>query len=196
MQITLASTSPYRKALLQKLNLTFECASPNVDESSLPNESASDIAERLAIKKAQSVGISSSGYIIGSDQVACVGDTILGKPGNHQNAFQQLSHCSEQTVMFYTGLCLLNTTTNTYKSHIEPFQVKFKKLSTEQIEHYLDIEQPYNCAGSFKSEGLGILLFDTMNGRDPNALVGLPLIALNELFAQFGIDLLSLANSQ
>jgi MAF protein len=196
MQITLASTSPYRKALLQKLSLTFECASPNIDETPLNNESAHEIAERLAIQKAQAIGHTSSGYIIGSDQVACVNGNILSKPGNHQNAIQQLCQSSKQSVMFYTGLCLLDTKTNTYRSHVELFEVKFKPLTLAQIEHYLDIEQPYDCAGSFKCEGLGILLFEAMNGRDPNALIGLPLIALNEIFAEFGIDLLSLADQR
>lgn len=195
MQITLASTSTYRKALLQKLNLAFECASPNVDETPQTKESASEIARRLAIEKAQSVGEHRSGFIIGSDQVACVGDTLLGKPENHQNAIKQLTQCSGQRVMFYTGLCLLDTNSSIYTSHVELFEVKFKQLTPEQIDHYLKIEQPYNCAGSFMCEGLGILLFEAMTGRDPNSLIGLPLIALNELFAEFGVDLLSLTKT-
>ena len=195
MQITLASTSPYRKTLLQKLNLNFESASPNIDETPLSNESPIEIAERLAIQKAQAIGETCSGYIIGSDQVACVNNKLLSKPGNHQNANEQLRLSSGQSVMFYTGLCLLDATNNTYKSHVEPFEVKFKTLTLTQIEHYLNIEQPYNCAGSFMCEGLGILLFESLKGRDPNSLVGLPLIALNELFDEFGVDLLSLAKA-
>jgi MAF protein len=191
MQIILASTSPYRKALLQKLAIPFECASPHVDESPLPDESAPALAERLAIQKAQAISPNENAYVIGSDQVACVNGELLGKPGNHDNALEQLKRCTGQSVIFYTGLCLLDTASKQYHTIVEPFEVTFKQLTIEQMSHYLSIEKPYQCAGSFKSEGLGVLLFDALTGRDPNALIGLPLIALNDLFSKFNIDLLS-----
>ena len=191
MQIILASTSPYRKSLLEKLNISFSCIAPMTDETPKTDEKADNLAMRLAIAKAQAINTTDDAYIIGSDQVATVDGLILGKPGSIERAISQLEVCSDKTVSFYTGLCLREARTNTIKHCVDQFDVKFKKLSPDQIATYVNTEKPLNCAGSFKSEGLGILLFETLQGRDPNALVGLPLIALNELFQAFGIDLLT-----
>ncbi|MFT4994483.1 MAG: septum formation protein [Paraglaciecola sp.] len=190
MKLILASTSPYRKTLLEKLKIPFTCSRPNVDESPKNREPARDLVERLARSKAQAVGTGiPKAYVIGSDQVASLDDKILGKPGNYDIAFAQLKAASGRAVTFHTGLCIFDTNTNTYHSTVEDFVVSFKSLSDEQITRYLHAEQPYDCAGSFKSEGLGIMLFSALNGRDPNTLVGLPLIRLTELFTELGIDL-------
>lgn len=192
IDLTLASTSPFRKSILDKLTLPFNTISPNVDETSVEAESAEQLVERLAIAKATAgAQQGATGYVIGSDQVACFDNDILGKPHNHENAIAQLTRFSGKCVTFYTGLCLYHVPTNKSEHLVETFNVHFKELSHEQIEQYLLAEQPYNCAGSFKSEGLGILLFEKLEGRDPNALIGLPLIGLAELFNQFNQDLLS-----
>ena len=127
--------------------------------------------------------------MIGSDQVACVGDEILGKPGNRENAIAQLSAASGKAVTFYTGLCLYNAANDQIQVAVEPFVVHFRVLGSAQIERYIDREQPFNCAGSFKSEGFGITLFAALEGRDPNALVGLPLIRLVEMLDRQGVSL-------
>lgn len=191
MQIILASTSPYRRALLNKLQIPFQCQAPDVEESPKPNEAASTMASRLAIAKATSVAaLYQNALVIGSDQVACIDGEKLGKPGNHQTAKMQLKKASGKSVMFYTGLCVINSQNNLMHNIVEPFEVKFKKLSDAQIERYLRKEQPYDCAGSFKCEGLGIVLFEELNGRDPNSLVGLPLIGLCELLAMHQFEVL------
>jgi septum formation protein len=190
MKLILASTSNYRKALLKKLAIPFTCMAPHVDETALPRESAAELVKRLAIAKAMNIGEHQlDAFIIGSDQVACLDGNILGKPGNHQNAIAQLSAASGKTVSFYTGLCLYNAAQQDYHYLLDTFEVDFKTLSAKQIETYLQLEQPYDCAGSFKSEGAGICLFSALRGRDPNSLIGLPLIGLGELFTAFGIDL-------
>lgn len=190
MKVILASSSPYRASLLAKLSLPFTCQSPDIDESPLTNETVSAQVARLAFIKAQAIATQyTDGFVIGSDQLAmCQGD-VLGKPGNHYNARLQLQQLSGKTVTFYTGLCLLDCTNKQQQTIVETFEVSFKALSDQQIQRYLSIEQPYDCAGSFKSEGLGIALFDKLQGRDPNTLVGLPLIALVELFSNWGIDI-------
>jgi MAF protein len=177
--LVLASTSPYRKALLKRLGLSFETFSPAVDESRLPGEAAEHLVVRLSEAKARA-GASAypDALIIGSDQVAVCGQDILGKPGNHAQASEQLAHLSGQRVSFYTGLCLYDAASDTCKVDLVPYSVTFRHLNSEQIDRYLHTEQPYNCAGSFKSEGLGISLFESMQGDDPNALIGLPLIRL------------------
>lgn len=188
--LVLASTSKFRQALLQRLQIPFECASPNVDESRLPNESAYDLVTRLALAKAQAVQTHySDALIIGSDQVAVLKDQILGKPHTHANAIAQLQASSNQYVEFLTGLCLLNTRTHSYQVDVVRYGVKFRPLTEQMIEHYLQREQPYNCAGSFKSEGLGITLFEKMQGDDPSALIGLPLIRLTDFLQQQGVML-------
>ncbi len=187
--IVLASTSPFRRELLARLGLPFTTISPDIDESREPGEPPHRLVERLAREKAEAVADAKTGVlVIGSDQVACIGDGILGKPGNRDNAVRQLLAASGQCVTFYTGLCLLNTATGRTQVTCEPFKVYFRDLGQDEIERYLDAEEPYNCAGSFKSEGLGISLFEKMEGDDPNALIGLPLIRLVSMLKEEGIS--------
>ncbi len=189
MNLILASTSTYRAALLKKLELDFIIASPEVDEHRLIDEPPEIMVRRLSEEKAHAVGRQFSGLIIGSDQCATHTSNVIGKPGNHKNAVQQLSGFSGQAVTFLTGLCLLNTETGNVQSIVEPFTVNFRHLSKQTIETYLEKEKPYDCAGSFKSEGLGICLFSSMQGEDPNSLVGLPLIKLVSFLKNEGITL-------
>jgi MAF protein len=189
--LVLGSTSPFRKEILEKLNLPFTCAKPNIDESPLSNESPEALVERLAIEKAQAVSKNfDDALIIGSDQVAVCDGKILGKPHNFDNGKLQLTQFSNKAVTFYTGLCVLDSSSRTIKSLVEPFIVHFNQLSSEEIDNYLKTEQPYNCAGSFKSEGLGICLFKKLEGDDPNTLIGLPLIKLVALLKSHGLDVL------
>lgn len=189
LSLVLASTSPYRKQLLEKLGLPFVQAAPDIDESSHDQESASTLVERLAREKAFALAENHpNSLIIGSDQVATFDGRIIGKPHTKDNAQKQLNAFSGQKITFYTGLAIHNTVTGETKSLVEPFEVHFRKLSDRQIERYIEIEQPLDCAGSFKSEGLGITLFEKLNGRDPNALIGLPLIALCDLLQAFDIS--------
>lgn len=182
MKLILASTSPFRRECLDKLNLPYETDSPNIDETPLENESITDMVIRLAEGKARAVASRHpDSLIIGSDQSALLHGKVLNKPGNYATAFTQLSAASAQKVVFQTGLCLLNTTTDQIQSICVPYTVVFKKLTDLQIQHYLEIEKPYNCAGSFKSEALGIALFERFEGEDPNTLIGLPLIKLLEM---------------
>ncbi|WP_108650771.1 Maf family protein [Dongshaea marina] len=188
-QIILASTSPYRKSLLQRLNLPFVTVAPNIDETELPGEDATALVERLAIAKAIALGEQyPNALIIGSDQVCSIDNEILGKPHTRDKAIEQLRLASGRAVTFLTGIALYNSNTKKLHSHVEPFKVHFRELSLAQIEAYLDLDQPFDCAGSFKNEAAGILLFDAMEGRDPNALTGLPLIALRELLEKEGLD--------
>jgi len=187
--VTLASTSPFRKELLERLGIPFETVAPDVDETPLANETAEALVRRLSEDKARAMAASHRGLIIGSDQVATTGNNILGKPGTHEQAFEQLRNLSGKRVTFQTGLCLVNTETDEAQVDVIPFIVKFRQLGGDQIERYLQQEQPYNCAGSFKSEGLGITLFEYMEGVDPTALIGLPLIRLTSMLAQAGIVL-------
>jgi len=190
--LILASTSPFRRALLERLGISFATAMPNVDETMQPDEAPRDMVLRLAKAKARSVAPSHpSALVIGSDQVACIDGIVLGKPGDRLRAIEQLTHSSGREVVFYTGLCLLNTFTRRAQTHCEPFRVDFRTLTREQIEGYVDREKPFNCAGSFRSEGLGIALFKRMQGDDPNALVGLPLIVLTRMLESEGVDLLA-----
>jgi len=189
--LVLGSTSPFRKTLLEKLNLPFECAKPNIDETAQLNESPKKLVERLAIEKAQAVANEfPNALIIGSDQVAVCDGDILGKPHNFENGVKQLTKFSNKAVTFYTGLSVYNSTTKQNHSLVEPFTVHFNALSKEEIENYLNAEKPYNCAGSFKSEGLGICLFKKLEGDDPNTLIGLPLIKLVSLLKRHGVDVL------
>jgi len=189
--LILASTSPFRKNILEKLNLPFTCAKPNIDETALPNETAIQLVERLAIEKAKAVAIEfPDALIIGSDQVALSEGNILGKPHNFENGLAQLTSFSNKAVEFHTGLCVFDSSTGKYFSLVELFTVHFNKLSTQEITAYLQTEQPYNCAGSFKSEGLGICLFEKLAGDDPNTLIGLPLIRLISLLKKHGLDIL------
>ncbi len=180
--LILASTSPYRRVLLEKLGVTFECAAPNVDESPQPGESPRHLVVRLAQEKAKSLAARFPDHlIIGSDQVCVLDGIITGKPHTEENAHQQLLKARGSIVTFYTGLALYNSSTGHLQTECEPFDVHFRHLSEQEIDDYVRKERPLNCAGSFKSEGLGIALFERLDGRDPNALVGLPLIALCQM---------------
>ena len=191
MKLILASTSPYRKALLERLQVEFLCDSPDIDESPLEDESVEDMVVRLAKIKAEAVaGKYPDALIIGSDQSAELEGEILTKSGNFENAVKQLQRTSGKRIVFQTGLCLLNTQSGNAQTACVPYTVVFKPLSQEMIEHYLKKEQPYNCAGSFKSEGLGIALFEKFEGEDPNALIGLPLIRLIEMLGNEGFSVL------
>lgn len=179
MKLILASTSPFRKAILDKLGVDFDTASPETDETALKNETPQQLVERLSIAKAKTIAEKTSdALVIGSDQVSVINGEIIGKPHTHENAIKQLKNASGKTVTFYTGLCLYNSKTNEFQSDVIPFNVVFRQLTDNQIENYLRKEEPYNCAGSFKSEALGIVLFDKLEGDDPNTLMGLPLIRL------------------
>ena len=189
-QLVLGSKSPFRRALLEKLGIPFDTDKPNIDEARQAGESPTDLVLRLAEAKAREVaGRHPAALIIGSDQVACVDGEILGKPGSRENAIAQLTAEAGKTVTFYTGLCLHNSANEQTQTGVEPFNVHFRNLMPGQIERYVDFEQPFNCAGSFKSEGFGITLFSALEGRDPNSLIGLPLILLVEMLAEQGIML-------
>ena len=191
--VLLASSSPYRKELLQRLGIEFVTASPDVDELRIEQEAADILVARLSEIKARALQEKYPNHlIIGSDQVACIDDQILTKPGDHNNAVKQLRTASGRQVTFFTGLCLLNAATNKVQLEVIEFTVLFRKLSDQQIENYLKREQPYNCAGSFKSEGLGVTLFEKMLGDDPSALMGLPLIKLTHMLENEGVDVLAL----
>ncbi|MGY9338471.1 Maf family protein [Citrobacter braakii] len=181
-QLILASTSPWRRALLEKLAIPFECAAPEVDETPLLGEAPRHLVLRLAQKKAQSLAHRyPSHLIIGSDQICVLDGEITGKPLTEENARQQLLKARGNIVTFYTGLALYNSATGHLQTEVEPFDVHFRHLSETEIEDYVRKERPLHCAGSFKSEGLGIALFERLEGRDPNTLIGLPLIALCQM---------------
>ncbi|CAI8707278.1 Maf family protein [Kosakonia quasisacchari] len=181
-QIILASTSPYRRALLDKIGLPFECAAPQTNETPHAGESPRHLVLRLAQEKAQSLAQKYPQHlIIGSDQVCVLDGEITGKPHTEENARQQLMKASGNIVTFYTGLALFNSATGHLQTECDPFDVHFRHLSEQEIDDYVRKERPLNCAGSFKSEGLGIALFERLEGRDPNTLVGLPLIALCQM---------------
>ena len=195
LPLVLASTSPFRREVLAKLGLPFETASPDADESALVDETPEALVARLSEVKARAVAAAHpEALIIGSDQVAVLttaeGVEVLGKPGSHPRAAAQLRRLSGHRVTFLTGLCLFNSATGRARVVVEPFHVHFRQLSETMIENYLRAEQPYNCAGSFKSEALGIVLFERLEGDDPNALIGLPLIRLVEMLEGEGVSVL------
>ncbi|MCE9991593.1 Maf-like protein [Enterobacter asburiae] len=180
--LVLGSTSSYRRMLLEKLGIPFECAAPAVDETPQPGESPRHLVTRLAQEKAQSLAARYPAHlIIGSDQVCVLDGAITGKPHTEENAIQQLLRARGNIVTFYTGLALYNSANGHLQTECEPFDVHFRHLSEQEIVDYVRKERPLNCAGSFKSEGLGIALFERLEGRDPNTLVGLPLIALSQM---------------
>lgn len=189
--LVLASSSPFRRALLDKLGLPFECDAPDIDEQARDGEQAGPMVRRLALEKARAVAARHpAALVIGSDQVAVKADGgILGKPGNRATAQAQLQACSGSEVRFETGLCLLDSASGRYQLACETYRVHFRRLNASSIQRYLDREEPYNCAGSFKSEGLGITLFRALEGRDPNTLVGLPLILLAEMLRVEGFEI-------
>ena len=190
MSLILASSSPFRKAILDNLGLTFKVVAPEINEKRKTKESPIALVSRLSKEKALAVSKSHSGLIIASDQVATLDsgenedDVILTKPGSHENAFLQLKKSSGKTVNFLTGLVLMNTNTLHTQLHVEHFKVTFKILSDNQILNYLSKEDVLNCAGSFKSEGLGAELLSQMEGDDPNSLIGLPSIRLIDMLAK------------
>lgn len=189
--LVLASGSPYRRELLQRLQLPFVWRSPDIDESPRPGETATALVQRLAAAKA---GVLRHQFlqhlIIGSDQIAVLDGNIIGKPGNRETAIRQLQAVSGRSLTFYTGLCLLNSASNTLQVDCIPFTVHFRQLTQQQIESYVDREKPFDCAGSFKSEGLGICLFESTEGSDATSLVGLPLIRLRQMLEQAEVKVL------
>ena len=191
MKLVLASTSPFRREILEKLDVSFETMAPDVNEDILIDEIPEQLVARLAEAKARAVGQQrSNALVIGSDQVAVVDGQILGKPGNHEEATKQLRRASGERVSFLTGLCVFNTESKRVQLDVVPFNVIFRQLTDNQIENYLQKEQPYNCAGSFKSEGLGIALFERLEGDDPNTLIGLPLIRLTRMLESEGFPII------
>ncbi|GMQ90981.1 MAG: nucleoside triphosphate pyrophosphatase [Gammaproteobacteria bacterium] len=189
--LILASSSPYRRELLQRLQIPFSVDEPDIDESTVDDEPPVALVERLAIAKARAIGKKhNNALIIGADQVAVHGDRIVGKPHTHDNAVKQLQQASGQRIVLYTGLALFNAATNKLQSEVVPYYVQFRELSDEQIETYLHKEKPYKCAGSVKSEGLGIALLERFEGDDPNTLIGLPLIPLIRMLEQEGIRII------
>lgn len=189
--LILASSSEYRRQLLQKLLIPFNSISPNVDESALAGEKPQETALRLAQEKAKKIGNEyPHALVIGCDQVATLGGEQLGKPLNHNNATKQLQKMRGREVVFHSALCLYNAATGNMQAVVVPYLVKFRQLSDDQIESYLTKEQPYHCAGSAKSEGLGIALIERMLGEDPNALIGLPLIKLITMLHNEGINVI------
>jgi len=189
--LVLASTSPFRHEVLQRLRLEFETFAPHVDETPLPNETPRDLVLRLAQLKARTAKSQYSDALsIGSDQMAVIGNRILGKPGNHDKAVEQLRMASGQRVDFLTGLCVYNTKTDEAQVDITIFSVVFRQLKLEQIERYLRKDEPYNCAGSFKSEGFGIALLERMEGSDPTSVIGLPLIRLVRMLETAGVEVI------
>ncbi len=196
MSLILASSSPFRKAILEKLGISFITVSPNIDETRKKPETPYNLVHRLAEEKAKEVAKTHSGLIIASDQVATLdsgneeGDEILNKPLTHQNAFAQLKKSSGRTVTFLTSIALLNTETGILQNHVEFSRVFFKSLSDSHILSYLEKEDVLNCAGSFKSEGLGVSLFNRTEGNDPNALIGLPTIQLSKMLNKENVHIL------
>jgi septum formation protein len=189
--LILASSSSYRRELLQKLQIPFSCISPKLDESALPDEKPHQTALRLAQEKAKKVAQEyPHALIIGCDQVATLDGETLGKPINHKNATKQLQMMRGKEVTFHSAICLFNAETNHIQSDVVPYLVKFRNLTDEEIERYLVKDQPYQCAGSAKSEGLGIALIERMIGEDPNALIGLPLIKLVSMLSNEKVSVL------
>ena len=189
--VILGSTSRYRKELLSRLQIPFDTAAPDVDETPHPNESPKDLAMRLALAKARAVALKNpQAVVIGSDQVADLEGTPLGKPGNHANAVLQLQRMRGKTVIFQTALSVICLETGFEKTDLAAVKVKFRHLTDEEIEAYLRAEEPYDCAGSAKSEGLGIALLDAIENDDPTALVGLPLIRTCQMLSAAGVKLL------
>lgn len=188
--LVLASTSIYRRELLQRLQIPFQIAAPDIDETPLPGESAKRTAQRLSLQKARAVAARfPDALIIGSDQVAVLGEQRMGKPLTHENAVNQLRAMRGKSVTFYTALTLLNTRTNEAETDVTENRVSFRQFSDGEIESYLRKEQPYHCAGSAKAEGLGIALISRMEGNDPNALIGLPLILLVSMLKKQGFPI-------
>ncbi len=189
--LILASSSEFRRQLLQKLLIPFNSISPKIDETAFDGEKPHQTALRWAQEKAQKIGAEyPHALVIGCDQVATLDGEQLGKPLNHQNATKQLQMMRGREVTFHSALCLYNAATGNMQAEVVPYLVRFRQLTDEQIENYLSKEQPYQCAGSAKSEGLGIVLMERMIGEDPNALIGLPLIKLITMLQNEGVNVI------
>ena len=189
--VILASTSRYRRELMNRLRLPFEVQAPEVDETPRPGESPRSLSERLALEKARAVASRfPDAVVIGSDQVADLAGEALGKPGDHERATAQLRRMRGQTLVFQTAVAVVCQATGFTRQDIAPVRVVFRDLSDDAIEHYLRAEQPYDCAGSAKSEGLGIALLESIDSDDPTALVGLPLIRTCRMLRAAGVELL------
>jgi MAF protein len=190
LPLLLASSSPYRRELLERLRLPFVCASPDIDESHRPQESATELVKRLAEEKAKALATRFPDHlIIGSDQVAVLGEQIIGKPNTFERALEQLKASSGKSVSFLTGLALYNSRTGQCQIDCVPFTVHMRELDEERISRYLRAEQPYDCAGSFKAEGLGVRLFQSTEGPDATSLIGLPLIRLVDMLTAEGVEI-------
>jgi septum formation protein len=190
--LILASTSPARKQLLERLQVPFTIMPPHVDETSLPNESAYQLTARLAKAKAEAIAKQvGEGLIIGCDQVITLDEEIFGKPGGHQQAVSQLKKMSGKRVISWSGLCLLNAKTQQLQLTVEQYYVYFRPLTTETIEQYLQRDKPYQCAGSIKAEGIAAALFERFEGDDPAALLGLPLIKLARFLENENFNILA-----
>ena len=189
--IILASSSPYRKELLSRIRDDFEALSPDIDETPFPDEEPIELVARLAQQKALAIAVNHpNALVIGSDQVCVLNNQILGKPGTMDKAIEQLKACSGHTVTFYTSLCVTNAQETAQNTTVVATKVQFRQLSDKEIINYLEKEQPFDCAGSFKCEGLGIVLFEAIESKDPTALIGLPLIALATKLREFGVELI------
>ncbi|MEX2523888.1 MAG: nucleoside triphosphate pyrophosphatase [Gammaproteobacteria bacterium] len=189
-ELILASSSPYRRSLLGRLGLEFRTVSPDIDESPLADETPRQLVLRLSAAKAERVAANTSGaLVIASDQVAELDNIILTKPGNRDRAREQLRALSGRAIRFLTGICVLNTETGRMQSDCVTMTASFRELAEAEIERYLEREQPWDCAGAFKSEALGIALLRSMEGPDPTALIGLPLIRLAEMLRQEGLPI-------
>jgi 7-methyl-GTP pyrophosphatase len=189
--LVLASSSPARKTLLEKLQLNFICASPNIDESAQENENPEHLAIRLGRKKAEKLSKKYPNHlIIGADQVVILDGRQLTKPGNHEDTIKQLQMCSGRQVSFYNSVCVVNSKEKSYLTDLDKCTVQFRVLTTKQIENYVERERPYYCAGGFMSEGLGIALLLSITGEDPNSLIGLPLVKLISLLQRFDCNIL------
>ncbi|MCU7373324.1 Maf family nucleotide pyrophosphatase [Paucibacter sp. O1-1] len=195
-RLILGSSSPYRQELLHRLRIPFDVVSPDIDETALPGEAPAALAKRLALAKAQAVARQHpEAIVIGSDQVADLHGQALGKPGTHERARDQLHAMSGQQVVFHTALAVVCAAQDFAAQDLAPVQVRFRTLSIAEIENYLRAEQPYDCAGSAKAEGLGIALLSSIESDDPTALIGLPLIRTCRLLRQAGIELLTGASA-
>ncbi len=186
--LVLASSSPTRRTVLEKLRIPFQVVAPHTDETPLPKEKPEALVQRLATDKARSVASSCSSHlIIGCDQVAVIGDDIHGKPRNREHAIVQLQTASGQSILLQTGIMLLNSESGNEQLDVVNYRVEFRKLTQSMIENYIDADQPYDCGGSLRSESLGIALLKKFDGDDPNALLGLPLIRLLDMLANEGV---------
>lgn len=189
MQLVLASSSRYRRALLEQLRLPFICASPNVDECPQPHETVTALVARLALAKARALAATfPEALIIGSDQACALDGHILGKPGHAQGAIAQLRACRGRRVTFHTGLVLFDARTASLQESVDTYSVQFRDLADAEIARYVELEQPFDCAGSFRVEGLGITLFSALEGKDFNSLIGLPLLSLCEMLRKAGLN--------